>query len=112
MLTGLLLLSFAATVPQAPLIPALLVLPFVHLGLSAVRFVFLLELVGGPILARNLAGLVARVPGRLAPRLVVGGAATAAALAVLTVVTTAAGVRPARRHAQGRRRRRQHALGA
>ena len=93
-LTGLLLLSFVATVPQAPLIPALLVLPFVRLGLSAVRFVFLLELVGGPILARNLASLVARVPGRLAPRLVLGGATAAAALAVLTVVTTAAGVGP------------------
>src|SRR4029450_9485941 len=56
--------------------------------------VFLLELVGGPILARNLASLVARVPGRLGSRLVFGGAAAAAGLAVLTVVTTAAGVGP------------------
>jgi tetratricopeptide (TPR) repeat protein len=91
-LTGLLLVSFVATVPQAPLIPALLALPFVRLGLSAVRFVFLLELVGGPILARNLASLVARAAGRLGSRLVFGAAA--AALAVMTVVTTAAGVGP------------------
>lgn len=92
--TGLLLLSFAATVAQAPLIPALLALPFVRLGLSAVRFVFLLELVAGPIVARNLAGLSARVSGRLGARLVLGGGTSAVALAIVAVVATATGVGP------------------
>src|SRR6185295_2336252 len=93
-LAGLLLVSLAATIPQAPLIPALVALPFLRLGFSAVRFLFLLELVAGPIVARNLASLIARVPGRLAPRLAFGGAAAAAALAVVTVAATAAGVGP------------------
>src|SRR5262249_39577180 len=93
-LTGLLLASLAAPIPQAPLIPALLALPFVRLGLSAVRFLFLLELVAGPIVARNLASLAARVPDRLGPRLVLSGATAAAALAAVTVVATAAGVGP------------------
>ena len=59
-MTALLLVSFLGTVGRLPIVPALLALPFVRLGLSAVRFVFLLELVVAPILARNptvLAGL-------------------------------------------------------
>ncbi|HTO13706.1 MAG TPA: tetratricopeptide repeat protein [Candidatus Binatia bacterium] len=84
-LTALLLLSLVRTAARLPVIPALLVLPFVRLGLSAVRFVFLLELVAAPILARQLAALAGGARTVLAHRLVLGGAVTAVAAAVAVV---------------------------
>lgn len=93
-MTMLLVLSFLGTVGRLPIIPALLVLPFVRLGLSAVRFVFLLELVSAPILARNLVALTARARGPLARRLALGGAVAGLAVAVGAVALTGTGRGP------------------
>jgi tetratricopeptide (TPR) repeat protein len=93
-MTALVLLTLLRTIARLPLIPALLALPFVRLGLSAVRFVFLLELIGAPILARNLVVMTAAARRPLASRLALGGATVALAVAVLTVVASGAGVGP------------------
>ena len=93
-MTALALLTLLSLLARLPLIPALLALPFVRLGLSAVRFVFLLELVTAPILARNLVVLTAAARGRVARGLVLGGAIVAVAVAVVTVVASGAGVGP------------------
>ena len=53
-LAALLLLSFIALRRRSSLVPALMVLPFAYLGLSAVRFIFVFAIVGAPVLARNL----------------------------------------------------------
>jgi tetratricopeptide (TPR) repeat protein len=93
-LTALLSLSLTATIARLPLIPALVALPFVRLGLSAVRFVFLLELVAAPILARTLCVITAGVRRPLLRRVVLGGAVTAAGLAVIAAGATGAGIGP------------------
>jgi tetratricopeptide (TPR) repeat protein len=93
-MTALLLVSFLATAARLPIIPALLALPFVHLGLSAVRFVFLLEMVAAPILARNMVTASATARRPLARRLVLGGAVASLAVAVIAVGITGAGVGP------------------
>ena len=93
-MTALLLLSFLATAARLPIVPALLALPFVHLGLSAIRFVFLLEMVAAPILARNLVTVAAAARRPLARRLALGGALAGLAIAVIAVGATGAGVGP------------------
>ena len=93
-LTGLLFLGLVGTIRRLPLIPALTALPFIPLGLSALRFVFLLEIVVAPILARTLTGLAAGVRSPLGRRLVLGGAAVAAVVAVITAGVTGAGIGP------------------
>ncbi len=93
-MTALLLLGLVGTIRRLPLIPGLTALPFVRLGLSAVRFVFLLEIVAAPILARTLTGITAGVRGPLVRRLVLGGAAAAAGVAVIAVGVTGAGIGP------------------
>ena len=57
-LAALLLLTLGALWRRFPLAPALLVIPFAYLGLSAVRFIFVFAVVGAPVLARNLAAIV------------------------------------------------------
>jgi len=93
-MTAFLTLGLLGTIARLPLIPALVALPFVHLGLSAVRFVFLLELVAAPILARAL--LVVTAGGRrpLVRRCVLGGAIAAAGVAGITAGVTGAGFGP------------------
>jgi tetratricopeptide (TPR) repeat protein len=93
-MTALLLLSVLATAGRLPLIPALLALPFVRLGLSAVRFVFLLELVAAPILARNLVLISAAVRRPIAQRLLLGGTVASVTVAVIAVAVTGAGMGP------------------
>jgi tetratricopeptide (TPR) repeat protein len=93
-MTAFLLLSLLGTVTRLPLIPGLAALPFVRLGLSAVRFVFLLELVAAPILARALTVLTSAARGPLLRRLLLGGAVAAAGLAAITAGVTGAGVGP------------------
>jgi tetratricopeptide (TPR) repeat protein len=94
-MTALLALGLVRLVAHLPLVPGLLVLPFVRLGLSAVRFVFLLELVAAPILARTLVTITAVAVTRpLTRRLVRAGAALAMAIAVVAVVSAAVGVGP------------------
>jgi hypothetical protein len=93
-MTTLLLLSFLATASRVPLIPALLTLPFVRLGLSAIRFVFLLEMVAVPILARNVVIVSAAARRPLARRLVLGGAVASVVFLVIAAGVTGAGVGP------------------
>jgi tetratricopeptide (TPR) repeat protein len=93
-MTALLLLSFLATASRVPLIPALLTLPFVRLGLSAIRFVFLLEMVVAPILARNVVTIAATARRPVARQLVLGGAVVSVALTVIAAGVTGAGVGP------------------
>lgn len=93
-LTALLLLGLVGTVAHLPLIPGLTALPFVQLGLSAGRFVFLLQMVIAPILARVATVITAGVRGPVVRRLLVGGAAAAAGFAVLTAGVTGAGFGP------------------
>ena len=93
-MTALLLLSLLATASRLPVIAALVALPFVRLGLSAVRFVYLLEIVTAPIVARQLVVLAGHARTRI-ERAVVGGVAGAAAVAALAAVVLAlAGVAP------------------
>ncbi|HEU5195267.1 MAG TPA: hypothetical protein VFW70_11060 [Methylomirabilota bacterium] len=93
-MTALLLLSLMTTASRLPIIPALLALPFVRLGLSAVRFIYLLELVATPIIARQLVMLAGVARTRLERAIVTSGAALAAAVAVAVVALTLAGVGP------------------
>jgi tetratricopeptide (TPR) repeat protein len=93
-MTALLVLSLLRLVARLPVIPGLLALPFVRLGLSAVRFVFLLELVAAPILARNLVVITVADRRPLARRLLLGGALAAVGLAVVAVVASGAGIGP------------------
>jgi tetratricopeptide (TPR) repeat protein len=92
--TALLLLGLVGIVRRLPLIPALTVLPFVRLGLSAVRFVFLLELVAAPILARTLTLVVGSVRSPLLRRLALGVAVAAVGLAAIAAAATGAGLGP------------------
>jgi len=93
-MTALLMLSLLGTIARLPLIPALLALPFVYLGLSALRFVFLLELVAAPILARALLVITAGVRRPLVQRCVLGAAIAAAGVAAITAGVTGAGLGP------------------
>lgn len=93
-LAACLLLSLGGTLRRLPLVPTLLALPFLHLGFSALRFVFLFELVAAPILARHLVLVAAGARSVLSRRLVLGGAAAALALVVTAVVVTAGGLGP------------------
>jgi len=93
-LTAFLLVSLVATVGRLPVIDGLLALPFVRLGLSAVRFVFLLELVAAPMLARHVVLMAGRAATALGRRLVLGTAAAATAVTIALVVVTVGGVGP------------------
>lgn len=57
---------------RPPLVSLFLAVPFVILGLSAVRFVFLVGIVGGPLLARNLNVLLGYLKSPWATRLALG----------------------------------------
>ncbi|MFQ5851211.1 MAG: tetratricopeptide repeat protein [Candidatus Binatia bacterium] len=65
---ALLALTFVLSIRRLSLISVLLVLPFVYLGLSARRFVFLLAIVSAPILARYLRSVTERLRARWAHR--------------------------------------------
>ena len=78
-MVALLAITFALAGRRLVVARLLLVAPFVHLGLSASRFVFLLALVGAPVLAKNLADLAARWNGARARQIAVGGALASAA---------------------------------
>ena len=89
-LAALLLLSFVGLWRRAPLVSVAMVVPFAYLGLSAVRFIFILAIVGAPVLARNLAALAGawRRAGGRRPVTVVSAVAlvTCAASAALALV--------------------------
>ena len=61
--TALLVLIFILSIRRLSLTSVLLVVPFVYLGLSAKRFIFLLAIVSAPVVARHLRLLA----GRLSP---------------------------------------------
>lgn len=68
-ITALLVLTFIVSIKRLSLISVLLVAPFVYLGFSARRFVFLLAIVSAPVLARHLRSLVGRVSAGWAQRM-------------------------------------------
>lgn len=80
-----------AALRRRAIVPALLAGPFVYLGLSGRRFMFLLAIVAAPILARELRALVAALPGAWLPR--VGVAAT---VVTTVLVVSVSGVALAR----------------
>src|SRR5437773_4324021 len=90
-LAVLLLLSFLALRRRSSLVPALMVLPFAYLGLSAVRFIFVFAIVGAPVLARNLAEIALAWTGARGRR-------PAMALAAATLVACAVSVALALAH--------------
>jgi tetratricopeptide (TPR) repeat protein len=93
-MAALLLLSLLTTATRLPVIPGLLALPFVRLGLSAVRFVYLLELVTAPIVARQVLVLAGHARATLERVAIVALAAVATVVAAAAVVSTLAGAGP------------------
>jgi tetratricopeptide (TPR) repeat protein len=93
-MTAVLVLSFMATATRLPLISGLVALPFVRLGLSAVRFIFLLHVVAAPILARHAILVAGRARTAVEGAVTVGVAALAATAAVAAVVLALVGVGP------------------
>jgi tetratricopeptide (TPR) repeat protein len=86
-MAGLLGVSLALTARRA-LMSVLLAVPFVYVGLSARRFVFMMAVVAGPILARHLclsAGPLSAAWARRATRAAGAALVAAAAVLVLTV---------------------------
>ncbi len=66
--TGFLVISFVLNRKRFTLIHLLLVMPFIVLSFTALRFVFLLGIVGGPVAARNFAEFIhdSQLPALLA----------------------------------------------
>jgi tetratricopeptide (TPR) repeat protein len=84
-LLGVTLAVYGLLTRSLPIVAVALVLPFVHLGLTAIRFVFLLAVVAAPILARHLNAIGDRCPGAVASRAWQAGASAAAAVGVVAV---------------------------
>lgn len=80
------LTAYGILTRRLPIIAVALVLPFINLGLSAIRFVFLLAIVAAPILARHLNAIADRVPAAWAARVSQAAAASGAAVAAVAVV--------------------------
>jgi tetratricopeptide (TPR) repeat protein len=59
LLTAAVMISFVLNIRRLSMIYLLLVAPFIYLSFSGLRFMFLLCIIGGPIIARNIASLVA-----------------------------------------------------
>ncbi len=93
-LTALLALTSLALARRGPITSMLLVVPFVYLGFSAVRFVFLLVIVAAPVLARHLSAMAGRLGQGWAGRAGVGLASSAALIGVAAVGLTVAHVEP------------------
>jgi tetratricopeptide (TPR) repeat protein len=93
-LAGLLLLSFIALRRWRSLVPALMVLPFAYLGLSAVRFIFVFAIVGAPVLARNVTEIALAWSGARSRRPAMALAAAALAACAVSVILALAQVPP------------------
>lgn len=92
--TALLVVGFGLSWRRPPLVSVLLVTPFVHLGFSARRFVFLAVLVAAPIVARFARRALAAIPAaRIAP-LRVPLAVTAVGVVGVTATLVIGGVGP------------------
>jgi tetratricopeptide (TPR) repeat protein len=93
-LTALLVLTSLAIAKRFPIMSVLLVGPFLYLGFSATRFVFLAAIVAAPVLARNLS-VMAGMPGRAwARRACLGLASGAALTGVVAICLAVANVEP------------------
>jgi tetratricopeptide (TPR) repeat protein len=57
LLLSALIVSFFISIRRFSIISLLLLIPFVYLSFSAIRFIFLLGIVGGPLISRNIGGL-------------------------------------------------------
>ena len=57
LLTAALIISFLINIRNFSIIRLFLVAPFVYLSFSAIRFIFLLGLVGGPLIVKNIGSL-------------------------------------------------------
>jgi tetratricopeptide (TPR) repeat protein len=93
-LTGLLALTLVALAKQVPITTFLLVAPFVYLGFSAQRFVFLFAIVAAPIVARNLGALAGMLTLARARRVCAGAASAAVVLTVVAIGLAVAHVEP------------------
>ncbi len=93
-LTALLALTSLALVKRVPIMTLLLVAPFVYLGFSAQRFVFLFAIVAAPIVARNLDVMAGMLTLARARRLCVGFASSAVVLTVVAIGLAVAHVEP------------------
>ena len=93
-MAALVLLSLLTTATRLPVIPGLLALPFVRLGLSAVRFVYLLELVTAPIVARQVVVLAGHARAKLERVAIVALAGVATVIATAVFLLTLAGAGP------------------
>jgi tetratricopeptide (TPR) repeat protein len=96
-IVALLAVMFAAygiLTRRLPLVAVALVLPFINLGLSAIRFVFLLAIVAAPILARHLNAIADRFPAAWAARAWQAAAASAAAVAAVAIILAVLHVGP------------------
>jgi tetratricopeptide (TPR) repeat protein len=91
---ALLLLTLVVLWRRWPLAPALLVLPFAFLGLSAVRFIFVFVVAGAPVLARNLAAIASSWSGERFRRPALALAAAGLVAGAASVGLTLAGVPP------------------
>jgi tetratricopeptide (TPR) repeat protein len=94
LVAALLAMTFVLLARRLPVISVLLVAPFVYLGLSALRFMFLLGVIAAPVLARNVRAIV-WTPGDIGRRVVLAAGATTAALALVTAGLAMANLGPA-----------------
>ena len=94
MLAALLLLTLVVLWRRWPVAPALLVIPFAFLGLSAVRFIFVFAVAGAPVLARNLAAIASSWSGERFRRPALALAAAGLVAGAASVGLTLAGVPP------------------
>ncbi|HET9491997.1 MAG TPA: tetratricopeptide repeat protein [Methylomirabilota bacterium] len=90
---GVLAITFIFLARRLPVIPLLLVAPFVYLGLSALRFMFLLGLVAAPVLGRNALAIVG-APASVARRVAIVTASAAVVLGVASTGLALAGLGP------------------
>ncbi len=93
-LTALLALTSLALAKRLPIMSVLLVAPFLYLGFSAVRFVFLLVIVAAPVLARNLSLMAGMLSRAWAGRACLGVAWGATLIGVVAICLTVAHVEP------------------
>lgn len=92
--TAVLILIFLINIKRPPLIYALLAGPFVYLGLSARRFVFLLGIVSAPIIARHLRSFASRLKAEWAHRMSLPAGILAAFLIVAVSGLSISGLEP------------------
>jgi tetratricopeptide (TPR) repeat protein len=86
--TALLGATLLASARRYPVIPALLVAPFISLGLSALRFIPILIIVAAPVLVRNIRVMAGGVRSAWGRRAGLTLASTATALALTAVGLT------------------------